>query len=305
MVLFTGIGAVVGAISAAFYTVSGLFVKKMTGNVSVAFIFFTRMLTIAVISLLMLLVKRVKFWKHDFSDYVYMHLLAFTTILQIIPLFYSFQLLPIADVITIASSSPLFIFTARFLLYKRIPTILETTMMILTVVGVILCVQPSFIFTHLQHQDGQATRSLLNYLLPLLSALGHSMSYLCFERINEEVVVPTATFIFGLDSALISFLYVLVQQQFMNHLDFQNISYLLLACLTSFLASQTSFLAVKIENSLMASVGRAADILLGFIIDVCVFNLIPTVVTLLGATIILFGLLLPALSYSINVCRNN
>ncbi|CAM1329779.1 Uncharacterised protein r2_g3892 [Pycnogonum litorale] len=299
MVLFTGIGAVIGAISATFYTVSGLFVKKMTGNVSAITICFSRMLTIAVISLIIVLTKRIQFWQHNLSDYVYMHMISLAVTVQIILLYYSFQVLPLADVITIESSSPLFIAIARFVFYKRIPTILEGTMMILTVAGVILCIQPSFIFAHLQQQHGEATRSSINYSLPILSVLGFSTSYLCFEKISKEVDVTTTMLIYSLVSAVISYAYLLVIEGLKFPFDIQNVSYLGVACITSYFASQTSFLAVKVENSLMASVGRATDILISYVIDVYVFNLVPTFVTLIGAAMILFTLLLPALVYVI------
>ncbi|CAM1331219.1 Uncharacterised protein at_DN0327 [Pycnogonum litorale] len=300
MVSFTGIGTLVAAISALIFTISGLFIKKMAGRVDIVIVYFLRMCITAFSSLIIVCVKRNVFWRQKLSDYVYTQMIVIGVLLQLVSLYYAYGILPLGDVICIASSSPLFIITARAFIYRRIPSILEISMIVFISLGVILCAQPNFIFTYFYRYE--ETKSLIYYLPAVVSAIGYSVTQLSFERISKDVEVTATMSIFGLVSACIASIYLLITDGFKIHLNLNDSLYLCAACITSHIAATLSLISVRIENSLMASIGRVSDIIFSFIFDFFLFNTVPNILTITGATMIFFGLLLPAIKYAIANC---
>ncbi|CAM1306744.1 Uncharacterised protein r2_g1660 [Pycnogonum litorale] len=293
---FHGLGAIIGCSAGFFYALGALAVKFLSISVNPICLTLVREIFVSTISLILIIINRDKFWlKTNKKDFV-LHMLHVLASLVMIPLYYSFQVLPLGDAVTIYSTSYVFVSLLNCVFYRKVCNLLEIFIIFITIVGVILCVQPSFIFTSINiKQHG----SIFLYFLPLLASLGVGVS--CMIAANfSELKVYTICLIKSCPCIFLYFAYIELFDACSIPKSKMDLILLIAVGLSSVGALYLSFLSCKLTDPFFTSVGLTFEIIVAFVLDAFAFNLYPNILSIVGAILIIFATILPAI---ITLCK--
>ncbi|CAM1306745.1 Uncharacterised protein at_DN2469 [Pycnogonum litorale] len=288
---FHGRGAILGCSAGFFYALGAFAVKLLSSSVNPICLTLVKEIFAGTISLILIIINRDKFRlktnKKDFAIHVLHALYSF----NMIALYYSFQVLPLGDVITIYSTSYVFVSLLNCVIYRKVCNLLEIFMIFVTIVGVILCVQPSFIFTSLNIKHHG---NLFLYLLPLISSSGTAVTCIISAHFRE-LKVYTICLMKSCPCVFIYFAYIELFDA--CSIPKSQMDFILLATvgLSSVAALYLSVLSSKLADPFFTSVGLTFEIIVAFVFDAFAFNLYPNILSIVAAILISFIIILPTI----------
>ncbi|CAM1310300.1 Uncharacterised protein r2_g2059 [Pycnogonum litorale] len=293
----TEIGAtILSLIGAAFYTLSGFAAKRLSGNVSPLMIALIRTSSVALFSLFTVIACRKKFCILCYYELKIIFVSSAGYLIYSISLYYAFQMLPLGDVVTLTSTTPLFIIIFSSVINCKPCSIVNIFVIFLTTCGVVLCAQPSFIFESITPVHRY---SCYGYVCAVIAAISSSVSYLSVENVKHTscAMLNLIVCIFCIPIILAIKLYTDGLLQCLPESEDQ-LWLFAIGCF-SIGAVYSFMVAVTYGNAFTASIGLTVDIAFSFILDIMYFKLFPNVFNVIGATLIVFAIFLKT---TITVC---
>lgn len=198
-------------------------------------------------------------------------------------LYFSLEMIPLADATTIAFSSPAFVGVFAFFCLKEPCGLLHGIVVAVALTGVVLIGKPTFLFG--DYIANEEILRLEGSLLALSCALLQGLMYVSLRKLRHT----SSIFIVIAFSAL-SILFSSVAFLSLNDLRYPRCGwhsfYMLCGGFFSCVAQLLITIASKLENAGPLSLVRTVDIFMAFLYQILFFNLYPAWNSILGAVII-------------------
>ena len=228
----------------------------------------------------------------------------FTGVVSILACYFSIRLISFADSMVIRYSSPIItaIF-ARFLLKEKFSWV-NIVSFFLGVIGVLFVIRPAGLFGSKLGQAPETLASAKYIAGTVLAGLGAVaagstfvfVKMLTSQNIHFSVIIFYFSSVGVLASLLLSIILSLTSFEsrasflFSRELLSRDISIGLLAGLVSFIGHVCITLAIAKQNSAKISLIRASDILVAFFLEYAILQVVPNILTLVGAAFVVTGI---------------
>lgn len=235
------------------------FAKLMTGSVDAGTITVVRNVMISLFSAVVSLINRKTVWDRTRSEIIVTITCGVLTAQINIALFYSSQLISIATVMLLFSTSPLFLILINAVVLRIWSTVLKVFTLVLCLVSMVLCMQPDFIFN-----PGQETSSLenLGMILSMSASLGCALYVILFHKINDTDFIGFLVSS-SLVTAVVSIIFIKITGTFQFSNTGIDYCFLLANGVCSFAASFLFLIACIYVGALLATLGRSIDVAFG------------------------------------------
>ncbi len=210
--------------------------------------------------------------------------------------FYSMLALPLGDAITLFSLHPIItVFMAHIFLREEIKKAYIISAFA-TVIGAILMAGPSFLFAQQEMEDEAEGVDRLGYLTAILSSFC-AAGVMTFLRKAGKMGVHTSQlfFSFTCNGVIVSLLLgstlgLRVEGHWFTPPTARATLLIVGMCLVSFFAQLLLNYAGRLTPAGLGSIARSSVILWGYILEVLIFDEIPSMITLLGVGLIISAL---------------
>lgn len=283
---FRGVGSLLGAVSGIFYALCGTFGKLLNGNVSPIMIAWCNNVSIIICAVVILLITRTHPWSYGLRDCIICSCLGVLNALFLIMQFKAFQMIDLADAITLASLSPLFIILIECKNFK----FMDCFVVFLCIVGVLLCAQPDVIF---KTGKSLTTTQMTGFALAIGVALTWALFFMTIEEL-KHMDIGSMLLVNNLTSFVITSAIAAFYEEFHKAVFETQLLYLSLLCISNFVALIVSHISVILDNSLYASIGRTTDIAISLVFDCVIFHAHVDTVSVFGSLVIMTGIIIPA-----------
>ncbi|KAG1702088.1 hypothetical protein GQR58_004560 [Nymphon striatum] len=279
-----GIGILVGAASGVLYSTSGLITKLLTGSVDPGTIGVVRSATVAAFGFLAGIVRHSKVLDMTKIEIAISFFHGLLVAIFTITCYYSVQMINISDVMTLVGTGPMFVIAIRAIFYRVKPSILEVLTVMLCILSTILCTQPTFIF----HSElDNASNGTLGKCLALIATFSDGLIIVMFENYPSIDYFNYLAVHQGVAALLLS-AFVGVSQKFVPPKDISDFVYLLSNGVVSIGSLCLYYLAVSIDSSIMASIGRTSDVATGLVYGIVVFQEVPNILSICAAILLVY-----------------
>lgn len=295
---FRGVGALLGALSGFCYAVCGTSGKILQGSIDPIMISWACSFFVLISSGLFVLILGVKFWSYSKEDHVVILLIGLINGAFLVAQYYAFQLTNLSDAITLTATSPLFLIIINCIFRREGCRLTEAFVVVTTLVGVVCCAQPQFIF-----ETGKllTKRDFLGYSLALLVAFFWAVFFILMDKV-KHVDITGVVFLENVYSMICMSVLLLVFKAFDMPNTRNEYIYVVLVCLSNLFAVLLSYVSVIYDNPLMASIGRTSDISVSIVLNYVVFHVMPNAVNIIGGLMIMMSIVLPSL---ITLCKSS
>ncbi|CAM1310993.1 Uncharacterised protein at_DN0008 [Pycnogonum litorale] len=281
------VGLILGAISGVCYAFHGLFIRLLTNSVSPMMITLIRSAVIMIIGILILIIDYRNVKRINVRDVSLLIGAGVTSMLLEFTMSSSLQMISLSDSLTIFSSSPVFASIIGSVINRKIPTIKELVIILVTVVGVVFCVQPDFIF----NKSG-TTGKKIGYIYAIVSSF--MVASIChLNGLVKHVHVGINCSLVLLTATSLSMSYMIVTGTFVFPTAGKHIIYVIGMTFFGASASFTRYYGVKLGDATMTSVGRSSDIVVSLFLEILIFHNIPNVLSVGGACLIILAITMP------------
>lgn len=286
---FRGAGALLGAVSGIFYSLCATLGKLLGGNVDPIMISWCTNVSLVLSSVLLILITRGKPWSYGPKDWAKVASLGILTVIFQVMQYKTFQMIDLSEAITLTSLSPLFIILIEFFINCQRCKVMDIFVLVISLVGVVCCAQPSFIFGS---GKSLSTQQWVGYALALAVALTWALFFIAIEKL-KHVDLGTLLLIHDTVSLALVSIAAAIFQEFDNFVNEESILYLSLLCVLYVFAAFFSCISVIIDNPLFASIGRTADIAVSFLINCVVFHTYANGISIFGSILIMLAIIIP------------
>ncbi|XP_071499960.1 solute carrier family 35 member G1-like [Diadema antillarum] len=201
--------------------------------------------------------------------------------------YFAFQVMPMGNAKAIIYSSP--VFTALFscLILHETCTAFEIVFSAVTLFGVFLVIQPTFVF------GGTETSStILGPIFALIVAILVGTIFISLRKIGQYRVHPvTLLIVYSLIALLFSSSAATIFDEWVIPRCGRDRILLVLTAVFTFLSQITVTLATRYEKATMVSLIRTSDVLFTFTLEYFFIGTFPNYITMIGAALILGSLI--------------
>ncbi|XP_041482012.1 solute carrier family 35 member G1-like [Lytechinus variegatus] len=208
--------------------------------------------------------------------------------------YYSYQAIPVATAKALIYSSPVLVAIFAGVFLKEKCSLGTTFFSFLTVVSVVLVVQPPFIFG----SRGDTASSIVGLMCSSAGAFTVAVNviilrYIQMRRINAHVIV----FAYGVIAAVCCAIFPATGlERWTNPGCSSKRRIIILMCLSGFLEQVSGTLALKTEKASVISVLRGNDVIVSFVFEFFIFHTLPGAWTVVG----IFGVVGSAIGMTVS-----
>ncbi|XP_030853842.1 solute carrier family 35 member G1-like [Strongylocentrotus purpuratus] len=194
--------------------------------------------------------------------------------------YYSYQAIPVATAKALIYSSPFFVAIFAGLCLKEHCSLWTTFFSLLTVISVVLVVQPPFIFG----SSGDGETSIVGLMCAVVGAVTMAanvivLRYMQMLRIHAQVII----FVYGFIAAICSAIFQTTGlEKWTNPGCGLERLIIIVMCLTGFLEQVSGTLALKTQKASVISIIRGNDVIVSFIFELLIFDMSPGAWTIVG-----------------------
>ncbi|CAM1309405.1 Uncharacterised protein at_DN0541 [Pycnogonum litorale] len=272
------------------YSATSLFIKMFGKNGDPWILTLVRCLPVGVFGAILIVLDWKKITMPGKKEMIILLIRGLSTVPSYIFIIYGIKQLPLSDVLTIVSAAPVVVAIIGCGLNRKLCDSLEITMVILSTIGVVLCVQPGFIFHNISYDPKPVMPYLMCASVPLVLGIGlHLIRSVNHLHIGIIILVPSLTTCIP----IATYCYIADKFQY----SFTNMQ---LICITGVSLSSVGSvyfqdLSLKFDSATICSVVRSLEIVLAFVYDITIFHFSPSVVTICGSTLVIIGIFVPGI----------
>ncbi|CAM1297956.1 Uncharacterised protein at_DN0716 [Pycnogonum litorale] len=285
-----GLGLILGSISGVFYALHALFIRLLRDNVSPIVITFFRSITLMIVGIAIILMDFRNVQGMDLRALLFLISSGLISLIIEFTMSSSLQMISLSDSLTIYASSPVFASIIGSIISRKLPTRKEVIIIVVTVVGVVFCIQPDFIF-HKAVDKGKK----IGYLYALISSLMVA-SLFHMTRAFTHLHIGTSCFLMFMTATTLSVSYMTLTRTFTFPTETMHVIYLVLMASFAVCATFTRFYGIKFDDATMVSVGRTSDVIVALFVEIFVFKTIPNVLRVGGACLIILAIIMPVVT---------
>ncbi|CAM1154158.1 Uncharacterised protein r2_g4237 [Pycnogonum litorale] len=206
---------------------------------------------------------------------------------------YSYHYIPLLDTFVLNNSQPVFAAIVAFVWLKEKLTLYDIVIMILTMVGVVIACQPTFIFGN--NFDGEITPTAraIGSALGLAGAVSMTV-VTCVSRKIRHVESSIIVYLQGLGGIILGFVGGLASSQLYisETLTTVQIIALVTAGIFGNIARTLLTFSVETEDVTLIAVLETLEIPFSFLLQMVMLNTYPNSLTTVGAIIVVVGTVL-------------
>ncbi|XP_071499532.1 solute carrier family 35 member G1-like [Diadema antillarum] len=276
-------------LSALVIAFSGMTVKQLEGSVSANEISFTRFAIQLIICVPITVFQRPSF-KYSRAAYFLLLLRAIVGSANTMIMFYTYQIMPVANAKAIQYCSPVFTGLLGWLLLKEKFSILDAVLGLVMLTGVFLVAQPTFLFGLPEEEDSESSSSVLGALLSLLVAFLHSVTIIILRKLGLYGITPMVmlTLYSSFGMCFTAVVTSATNQWSLPGCGLDRIS-ILLNGICNFLSQVFIFVALKSQRAANVSLIHSSDVMFAFIFEYFLFGTVPNYITIIGTALIVTG----------------
>ncbi|XP_072176370.1 solute carrier family 35 member G1-like [Diadema setosum] len=276
-------------LSALVIAFSGMTVKQLEGSVSANEIAFTRFAIQLIICVPIIVFQRPSL-KYSQAAYFLLLLRAILGSTNTIIIFYTYQIMPVANAKAIQYSSPVFTGLLGWLLLKEKFSILDGVLGLVMLTGVFLVAQPTFLFDHSEQEDPESSSSILGALLSLLAAFLNSVIIIILRKLGLYGMTPMVmlTLYSSFGMCYTAVVTSATHQWSLPGCGLDRIS-IILNGICNFLSQVLFFIALKSQPAAKVTSIHSIDIMFAFIFEYFLFGTVPNYITIVGTALIVTG----------------
>ena len=200
-------------------------------------------------------------------------------------LFFAFGHIPLGDATALVFTSPVWTAILGYFLLKEGWSIYDSFAVVLSLVGVTFITRPSFIF-HKDEKKGLDSLSWLAYIASIGGSIALALSYVCVRKVKKTGAF-TLVFYYGVTGIFLGIGFGAAQGfKLPDCGTFDNI-YAILCAFFSFCGQVCVITALKLEKAAIVALGRATDIAFVFILQAIFVEGSVSVLSIVGAIMIL------------------
>ncbi|CAM1302055.1 Uncharacterised protein g3145 [Pycnogonum litorale] len=213
---------------------------------------------------------------------------------------YSYHYIPLLDSFVLLNSQPVFAAAIAFVWLKEKLTLYDIGIMTLTMVGVVIACQPTFIFGYNFGSEISPTARTIGSALGLAGAVSSAL-VTCFSRKIRYVDSSIIVYLQGLAGVIIGFVGGLASSQLYISETLTPVQIMALVSTSVFgYIARTSFtISVQTEDATLVAVLQTLEIPFSFLLQMVILDTYPNSLSTLGAIIVMVGTAL--LSWKENV----
>ena len=198
--------------------------------------------------------------------------------------FYAYQNMNIGDAAAIIYSSPLITGILAAIFLKERLTLFNLLATFVSFGGVILVSRPPFLFESSESGVDGARFAVAG--IAFCGTICVSIGILCVRKIGKTVDSFVMTYYFSLVCCIIPLAITGITGNFqLPPCDYRRWLLLLIGIL-GFLGHMSFVKAVQLEEAMLIAVIRTVDVLFGYILDITVFGSTPSILSVLGAFLV-------------------
>ncbi|XP_071499520.1 solute carrier family 35 member G1-like [Diadema antillarum] len=276
-------------LSALVIAFSGMTVKQLEGSVSANEISFTRFAIQLIICVPIIVFQRPSF-KYSRAAYIVLLLRSILGSTNTIVVFYTYQIMPVANAKAIQYCSPLFTGLLGWLLLKEKFSILDAVLGLVMLTGVFLVAQPTFLFDLSEHEDSESSSSVLGALLSLLAAFLNSVIIIILRKLGLYGMTPMVmlTLYSSFGVCFTAVVTSSTNQWSLPGCGLDRIS-IILNGICNFLSQVLVFIALKSQRAANVSLIHSSDVMFAFVFEYFLFGTVPNYITIVGTALIVTG----------------
>lgn len=273
--------------SAVTMALSGMIVIYLSGTLGPNQMVVSRMTIQLLCCLPVNAYRRVPF-KHSRNAYLLLLLRSILGAINTSLIYITYQIMPVSSSKSIQYSAPVFAGLLGCVLLRESCSFVDTLLSFLTLSGVLLIAQPSFLFANSESIEGASDAKVLGSIFSLLSAI-LSASVLIIMRKLGSYNMPSLTMLtfYSIYGACFSaFLTSIFQQWSLPGCGWDRMI-LLSNGIAHFSSQILIYLALKTERASTVALVHSSDILFSFTLEYLFFGVIPDYLTVIGAFVII------------------
>ncbi|XP_012275281.1 solute carrier family 35 member G1 [Orussus abietinus] len=282
-------GIFLAFLSGTFFTLSSALVKAIK-NVDPMILLAIR----ALLQMVVMLIVVCKRSEHVFGLKEHRMLIHFQGLvggMTLALLYYSFRKLPLGDATAIIFSSPVVVIILSFLFLREPCGILRVLVICTLLAGVIFVSEPPFL---LQIHKAESY-DVMGYVCAILATLFTAVNIVAMRRclhVDYAVIVLNLS-MWTFVTAVLFYFTVSEKHRFNIQLlaDYYTWIKVVLVAITGLTGQVLVAKSLKIESAGKVAVTRSLDIVLAYIVQICLFHEFPSYSNTLGAMLILFSVL--------------
>lgn len=289
--LFKGAGCLLGALSGTFFTFANAFSKLIDDGFDSSIVSLLGSCFICIYCAVMAVYRKRNVWKYSTKDYLSVTAMGLVNGSAMILHYKGVKFICLADSITLMASSPIFVVLINLLILRIKVSAMEVIQLVVCVAGCLLCAQPSFIFGMTGPLTGAG---IFGYCSALTLALEIGV-FNIFVKQNYHIDQETLLFVTYATGIPCMMMYIasFVELQLPgNYISF----WYLLGCGASILVATVLLcVALSHDTSVMVVIGRTAEIAVGFVLDLLLFNAMLNWLSVVGGIVVMLGIAIPAI----------
>ncbi|XP_003730919.2 solute carrier family 35 member G1-like [Strongylocentrotus purpuratus] len=273
--------------SAVIMALSGMIVIHISGTLGPNQMVFSRMTIQLLCCLPVNAYRRVPF-KHSRNAYLLLLLRSILGATNISLIVITYQIMPVSSSKSIEYSAPVFAGLLGWLLLRESCSFVDTLLSFLTLSGVLLIAQPSFLFANAESVEGASDDMVLGSTLSLISAILSASIFIIMRKLGSYNM-PSLTMLtfFSIYGACFSiFLTSICQQWSLPGCGWDRMI-LLSDGIAHFSSQILIYLALQTERASTVALVHSSDILFSFTLEYLFFGVIPNYLTVIGAFLII------------------
>jgi len=191
--------------------------------------------------------------------------------------FHALYLLPLSYFAVLQRLTPIYIGILGFLFYKEPYKLLQLSMTFTSLIGVLLIVQPPFLFGRNEQTTKEFDDILLGTIFLVLSNVGVAFIFLTMKSLKNRTNVVVIVFYTNLINLIVSG----VGQNFENPKELNSYEYMMVffSGLLSFFGQLTRSRALLLEKAFLISILTYSQIILSYLFD---FLLLDSKINIFG-----------------------
>ncbi|XP_072176369.1 solute carrier family 35 member G1-like [Diadema setosum] len=276
-------------LSALVIALSGMTVKQLQGSVSAHEISFTRFAIQLIICVPIIVFQRPSL-KYSRAAYFLLLLRSIMGSANTMVIFYTYQIMPVANAKAIQYCSPLFTGLLGWLLLKEKFSILDAVLGLVMLTGVFLVAQPTFLFNLSEQGDPESSSSVLGALLSLLAAFLNSATIITLRKLGLYGMTPMVmlTLYSSFGMCFTAVVTSATNQWSLPGCGLDRIS-IILNGICNFLSQVLIFVALKSQPAANVALIHSSDVVFAFIFEYFLFGTVPNYITIVGTALIVTG----------------
>ncbi|XP_006820632.1 solute carrier family 35 member G2-like [Saccoglossus kowalevskii] len=158
------------------------------------------------------------------------------------------------------------------------------------IVGIVLLIRPPFIFGHLSESYGYTMDLTIGYSLITVAAVILAIVIVASRKLLQRVSILIVTFYAGVMGFVLSLIFMLALETSVFPItDLSLIFYLSLMAISYTIAFYTLYRAVQVQDASTCALLRNISIVVAFVLQHYVLETRPTLLDIIGASLILVG----------------